>query len=231
MGRNEVNVGEWNACVADGGCGGYVPQRAILVARRDLTAPKDVPVYLDLSAVHPVVNVSSDDAQLYLEWLNAKVGAKVYRLPTEAEWEYAARAGTQTPFAQGAEVTTDQANFRGDSTEIMLGEPRPDLVSRGFPVPVDTLDAANAWGLRHMSGNVIEMTSSCWTDQHMDWPTSSIYLRMSHTPSCDRVTKGGGYVAAMDYARLAVRGSRQEDTRTKITGFRIMRDLVMAPME
>jgi formylglycine-generating enzyme required for sulfatase activity len=229
MGRNEVTVGEWNACVADGGCGGYVPPREILVARGDFTVGPGVAVYLDLTTAHPVVNVSYDDAQLYLEWLNAKVGAKVYRLPTEAEWEYAARAGTQTPFAQGAEVTTDQANFRGDSTEITLGEPRPDFVSRGFPVPVDTLDAANAWGLRHMSGNVIEMTSSCWTDQHMDWPTSSIYLRMSRDPSCDRVTKGGGYTSGMDDSRLAVRGRTGNHWKTEIVGFRIIRDLSTIP--
>jgi formylglycine-generating enzyme required for sulfatase activity len=219
MGRNEVTFGEWNACVADGGCGGYTPPTFMLAS-----STGEAPKRIELSGRHPVAEVSYDDIQLYLAWLNGKVGANVYRLPTEAEWEYAARAGTQTPFAQGEEITTDQANFLGHGTEIMLGQDRPDLVSRGHPVLVDELDAANQWGLRHMSGNVIEITQSCWTDRHTDWPTSRIYLEMSLTTPCRRVTKGGAYMAAMDYSRLAVRGRASMDSRSAVLGFRVVRD-------
>ncbi|MCU0912471.1 MAG: formylglycine-generating enzyme family protein, partial [Rhodobacteraceae bacterium] len=180
---------------------------------------------VELTDRHPVLQVSYNDMQLYLAWLNSRVGADVYRLPTEAEWEYAARAGTRTPFAQGEEITTDQANFGGISTAEMLGEDRPDLVSRGHPVPVDELDAANAWGLRHMSGNLIERTMSCWTERHTGWPLSSVYQEMAFNTSCERVAKGGDYAAAMDYARPAVRGRGREDRRSNIVGFRVVRDL------
>ena len=226
MGRNEVTIGEWKACVADGGCGGYTPSLFMMASR-----PGNAPERIELSDRHPVSEVSYSDMRLYLAWLNGKVGADVYRLPTEAEWEYAARAGTRTAFAQGQEITTDQANFLGSGTEIMLNEKRPNLASRGYPVPVDELDAANQWGLRHMSGNLIELTMSCWTDRHPDWPKSSIYLEMAHLKGCEHVTKGGAFFAAMDYSRPGVRGSANDDGKSNSLGFRIVRDLTQAKRE
>jgi len=220
MGRNEITLGEWKACVADGGCGGYMPPDFMLVGRRG-----QAPERIELTDRHPVLKVSYNDMQLYLAWLNSKVGANVYRLPTEAEWEYGARAGTQTPFAQGDELTTDQANIGGIDTAELLTEPPPGFTARGYPVSVDDLDAANGWGLRHMSGNLIERTMSCWTERHMDWPVSSIYLKMALNTTCDRVAKGGDYAATMDFARPAVRGRGSEDRRSNIVGFRIIRDL------
>lgn len=217
MGRNEVTYDEWMACVEDGGCGGYVPQDYVLQAN----APR-----AKIVGKHPVITVSYDDALAYTEWLNSRVGAEVYRLPTEAEWEYAARAGTQTPFAQGEEITTDQANFLGSATEIMLGEKRPDLVSRGKPVPVDELSAANDWGLRHMSGNVAEQTMSCWTETYDGWETSSLYLQKTRSTDCERlVTRGGAYPTAMDISRVAGRGSSLPNSRSSVAGFRILREL------
>jgi formylglycine-generating enzyme required for sulfatase activity len=220
MGRNEVTLGEWKDCVADGGCGGYMPPDYMLAGRRG-----QAPERIELSDRHPVLKVSYNDMQLYLDWLNSRVGADVYRLPTEAEWEYAARSGTQTPFAQGDRLTTDQANFGGIDTAELLTEPPPGFTARGYPVSVDDLDAANAWGLRHMSGNLIERTMSCWTERHMDWPVSSIYLDMARNTTCNRVAKGGDYAATMDFARPAVRGRGSEDRRSNIVGFRIVRDL------
>ena len=217
MGRNEVTYDEWMACVEDGGCGGYVPQDYVLQAN----APR-----AKIVGKHPVITVSFNDALAYTEWLNSKVGAEVYRLPTEAEWEYAARAGTQTPFAQGEEITTDQANFLGSATEIMLGEKRPDLVSRGKPIPVDELDAANTWGLRHMSGNVAEKTMSCRTERYEGWETSSQYLQKARSTDCERlVIRGGAYPAAMDTSRVAGRGSTLPNTRSSVSGFRVLREL------
>ncbi|WP_170759577.1 formylglycine-generating enzyme family protein [Ruegeria lacuscaerulensis] len=217
MGRNEVTYDQWMACVNDGGCGGHVPQDYILMPR----GPRE-----KIVGNHPVTDVSFLDAVSYTGWLNSKIGSDVYRLPTEAEWEYAARAGTQTPFAQGEEVTTDQVNFLGSATEIMLDEKRPNLVTRGKPVPVDELDAANGWGLRHMSGNVIERTLSCWTETYESWQSSSLYLEKALLPGCEfRVTRGGGYFTAMDYARVAVRGSGKEDVGSTVSGFRVLREL------
>ncbi|NVO56241.1 formylglycine-generating enzyme family protein [Rhodobacteraceae bacterium B1Z28] len=217
MGRNEVTHDQWMACVNDDGCNGHIPQDYVLVPREPRAKA---------TGSFPVIDVSYIDALTYTEWLNEKVGAQVYRLPTEAEWEYAARAGTQTPFAQGEEITTDQANFLGSSTEEMLGEERPELLSRDKPVRVNELDAANNWGLRHMSGNVAERTLSCRTESHAGWATTSVYHEMARLPECkNRVTRGGAYWAAMDFSRVAARGSARPSTRTTKAGFRILREL------
>lgn len=220
IGRNEITFGEWKACVADGGCGGYMPPTFILVAHMGKE-----PERFDFSDRYPVSNVSYNDIQLYLTWLNSKLGEDLYRLPTEAEWEYAARAGTKTPFAQGQEINTNQANFGGNATAEMLGETHTELLSRGHPVSVDDLGAANQWGIRHMSGNVIEITQSCWTDFHKDWPKSSIYLQSSEMSGCNRITKGGDFAAAMDYSRLGARGRVDENVRSKILGFRVVKSI------
>lgn len=217
MGRNEITHDQWMACVNDGGCYGHVPKDFIF--KINVPNPK-------IGGNHPVIDVSYRDALSYVKWLNEKVGADVYRLPTEAEWEYAARSGTQTPFAQGEEVTTDQANFSGHHTGVMLGEDRPDLVDRMVPVPVDQLDAANAWGLRHMSGNVAEQTMSCWTPTYIGLKTSSAYLAHALLPGCERrVARGGAYWATMDFSRVGARFRAREAGRLQTSGFRVLRYL------
>ena len=219
--RNEITHAEWMACVDGGGCT-HVPDHRVLTFHG----------YVPLGPDHPVINVSYLDIQEYVAWLNAQVGADVYRLPTEAEWEYAARAGTQTRFAQGDELTANQANFSRESTEHLRGRgvTLPELVNRRIPVSVNELDAANAWGVRHMSGNVDEVTMSCWTDQHLGLPTDSAYLANSpQSPgSCKwnrRVAKGGAFNTAMDGLRPAARIRPTEDSRRHFVGFRIIRDL------
>lgn len=221
IGRNEVTFSEWEACVADGGCGGYKPRRYLLVASQFGSSKR-----LELSPHHPVNRVSYDDIQLYIAWLNKTVGSEVYRLPTEAEWEFAARAGTQTPYAQGEEVNTDQVNFLGWMTEEMLGEERPEFVSRGHPVRVDDMTAENAWGIRHMSGNLSERTSSCWTDRHQGFTRSSEHLeKLALRGLCKRVSKGGDFSLVMDFARPAARGGARQEHRSTYGGFRVVREL------
>ena len=110
VGVYEVTFAEWDACAAAGGCrhrpghGGWGRGR------------------------QPVIDVSWDDAQEYVAWLSSKTG-RDYRLPTEAEWEYVARAGTATPFHTGATISTAQANYDGLSAPYGLGRqgtiPRP----------------------------------------------------------------------------------------------------------
>jgi formylglycine-generating enzyme required for sulfatase activity len=218
---NETTRAQWMACVADGGCT-YVPSERVLMLGG----------YRILGPDHPVIHVSYLDAQQYIDWLNLKAGAEVYRLPTEAEWEFAARAGTTTPFAQGTELTADQANFSRAATEHVLGRgdssavSLPKLTNRDAPVPVQALDAANAWGVRHMSGNVSEVTLSCWSDQHLGLSTDSAYWRDAQSQgSCRRVGKGGDYRWAMDGLRLACRARPTEDSRESYFGFRVVRDL------
>lgn len=222
--RNETTRAEWMACVEDGGCT-YVPDHWVLQPSGE---------HAPLGPNHPVINVSYLDVQEYVAWLNAQVGAKVYRLPTEAEWEYAARAGTQTRFAQGDDLTADQANFSRRGTEqLRRGLLMPNLIDRYKPVPVDELDAANGWGVRHMSGNVKELTLSCWTDQHLGLATDSAYLATSRSQdSCKwgrRVSKGGGYHNGMDHLRTARRMRPLETRRENSLGFRIVRELAAGP--
>ena len=98
IGVYEVTFAEWDACAADGGCGGYLPDDEGWGRGR-----------------RPVINVSWEDAQAYVRWLSAKTG-KRYRLSRESEWEYAARAGTRTLFHTGETISTDQANYNGCQT-------------------------------------------------------------------------------------------------------------------
>ena len=222
MGRNEVTQEEWAMCVEYGGCSHAADDE--IASRGKLVR---------LTGRMPVVNVSYNDILEYIDWLNGKVGAEVYRLPTEAEWEYAARAGATTKFAQGDELTADQANFYGTGTAQVEGRPRPDLVDRLMPVHVDELDAANAWGLRHMSGNVSERTMSCWSERHLvGLATSSAHLADARSASvCRRVGKGGNYAFAMGYSRPANRGPGRDDLRGQRFGFPALarHELIGAP--
>lgn len=214
--RTETTHAQWMACVADGGCG-HTPDHRVLMPSGDRAA---------LGPAHPAIDVSYLDALEYVAWLNGLVGADVYRLPTEAEWEYAARAGTQTRFAQGDELTPDQANFSGVSTENVRQKPMPGLISRYKPVAVDQLNAANGWGLRHMSGNVEEFTLSCWTEAHLGLASDSAYLQLAKSQGpCRRVAKGGSFTKAMDGVRLAARTRPTEDRRRSNRGFRVIREL------
>lgn len=255
MSRNEITFDDWMACVDDGGCDGYVPDgtadqwgdsdkiAASLADTRFKPTPSQdeiakvlyTPELLKIGGRYPVNSVSYLDATSYVTWLNRKLGSDAYRLPTEAEWEYAARAGTTTRFAQGYEPTPEQANISGAATASMEQRARPDLRTLGHPVPVDELEAANAWGLRHMSGNVEEITLSCYpakadgkpdVDRPLaDWDTTSEWLKKSVAPSCDRVTRGGNYGQDMNEARVAARGATREAARLDFIGFRIVKEL------
>lgn len=216
MARNELTHAEWMDCVEDGGCT-HTPDHTVLTLEQG---------YVALGPDHPVINVSYLDALEYIAWLNGRAGADLYRLPTEAEWEYAARAGTQTRFAQGDELTADQANFSRGATENLRKIEMPHLTNRRMPVPVDELDAANAWGLRHMSGNVREFTLSCWTEEHLGLESDSAYLRLAQSESsCWRVAKGGAFTTAMDGVRPAARGRQLETYRANYTGLRLVREM------
>lgn len=223
MGRNEVTYDQWMACVDDGGCGGHVPNNTIFWFNDAFER-----ILKPVRGSHPVLDVSYLDTLSYVAWLNDKVGAQVYRLPTEAEWEYAARAGAQTRFAQGDELTPEDGNFYwGGEFDAKYGAyVETDLKPHKTPVPVEQMDGAvNDWGLRHMSGNVIEITRSCYTDVYDGWSTSSEWLRNSPMEGCKRVFRGGAYKVGMDFLRVASRGSGSEDARTSISGFRILREI------
>lgn len=216
IGRNEVTRAEWMACVSFGGCS-HVPDPKILTwggGHVIADDPRD-----------PVFNLTYLDMQEYVQWLNRALSVDAYRLPTEAEWEYAARAGTRTKFAQGETLTKDQAHFSQFNRENGRSIRDPNNPTK--PVRVDELDAANAWGLRHMAGNLGELTMSCWSASHLGLSTSSAYLAAAKSvSSCRRVAKGGSFNASAEYARPANRGSVSEVGRPYTEGFRVVRELL-----
>ena len=243
MGRNEVTREEWAACVQDGVCeqGQHdVPRYAYVACDEDANCipTPDARVRFRLPngphATHPrspMTGLTYREMETYTNWLNEKVGAKVYRLPTEAEWEYAARAGTSTRFAQGDTLTLEQANFLVYRIDIVDGSPvwNYELGSARELLPVDALDAANDWGLRHMSGNAAERTSTCGEGPHRNLASSSEYLDADEDQvECARAIKGGFYAGNVELARPARRTSRAGDSWSPWIGFRVVRDL--APM-
>lgn len=218
MSRNEVTYNEWMACVADGGCNGYVPKGRVHKDGPD-------PVKVEVKGEYPVFFVSWFDAVAYTDWLNRKTGTTAYRLPTEAEWEYAARAGTQTTFPQGESVTTDQANFSKQMTEFVMLERLPDVMERHVPVKVSEMDAANAWGLRHMTGNASELTSSCYSKSLPDWSLTSEWFDASKEDCTKRVERGGSWQDSIINLRSAWRSPTPTDSRTGSGGFRVTKTL------
>ena len=251
MGKNEITFEAYMECVHSGGCGQAPSPYVYPVGNEDhikraLTDPRfkhspfeqiiaenyDRPGWIVQGGRLPVVSVSYYEAQAFVDWLNRKLGSHSYRLPTEAEWEYGARAGTTTPYAQGIEPTVDQVNINGYLTEKVFGQPLPNLRTLGFPVPVDELEAANAWGLRHMSGNVSEITLSCFVfppkrrpERLPDWKTTQEWLEKSTVPECARTTRGGDFAETINAARVTSRWFVLEGQRSSETGFRVVKDL------
>lgn len=205
IGRNEVTFAEWMACYNAGQCR-HRPDPVILAAGTEHT----------VTANHPVVDVSLEDIMDFVAWINEISGSSAYRLPTEAEWEFAARSGTSSSFAQGDTLRRDQAQYLGAD----------DPAELAVPVPVEELDAANIWGVRHMSGNVMERVLSCWSERHHEFSTSSAYLLHDiETVDCKRVSKGGSYNAGLGYARPAARSFSTQTLRSQYSGFRLVREL------
>ena len=161
----------------------------------------------------PVEQVSWKDAMAFIEKLNARTG-QVFRLPTEAEWEYAARAGTTTPFHTGERITTSQANFDGNST--YNGSAKG--VYRAETARVGSF-AANAWGLHDVHGNVWE-----WTCSGYDGGYGGGERKCTHGAS-QYVARGGSLYNDPQYARSAVRDWSSPTNRFSYLGFRLARTL------
>ncbi len=182
IGITEVTYEEWDACIADGGCAKYTP--------KDNGQGR---------GKQPVVNVSWKDAATYAAWLTKKTG-RVYRLPTEAEWEYAGRGGTTTPFWWGA--MNDPAKAGTGATAQA----------------VDTL-AANPLGLVGVTGNVREWVQDCYVNTFAKAPLDG---RSVEVAKCaQRVLRGGTYSDPVEGLRIAARSRNDPTKRDTRTGFRI----------
>ncbi len=164
---------------------------------------------------HPVVNVSWEETVEFCARLSRKTG-KTYRLPSEAEWEYAARAGTTTPFAFGPTITPQIVNYAG-------GYPygsAPEGEYRGKTVPVGSLGVANAFGLFDMHGNVWEWCQDYWHDSYNGAPTDgSAWL--SGGDSTLRVLRGGSWGSNGWGCRAALRVRNGVGARDVNYGFRV----------
>ena len=192
IGRREVTFAEWDKCVAAGGCK-YSPPDPTW-GRGD----------------EPVTNVSWDDAKEFIGWL-AKTTGKPYRLPTEAEWEYAARGGSTLPYWWGKVVGTGRAQcadceVSDASKPVVVGSFRP-----------------NAFGLYDTSGNAAEWIEDCWNPSYRGAPNDGSAW-MSGDCSL-HVLRGGSFADKAAAVRSSARFRYDEDVRYYANGFRVARDV------
>ena len=164
---------------------------------------------------YPVTCVTWSDAQAFIQWLSRKEG-KSYGLPTEAEWEYTCRAGTNTPFAFGPCLSTDQANYGG------LGSHFPDCqgvyrINRKRPIKVGSL-APNPWRLFDMHGNVSEWCQ----DWYGPYPEGDVTDPEGPSSGTERVMRGGHCFADAHGCRSAKRWRLPPDMPSNAVGFRLV---------
>jgi formylglycine-generating enzyme required for sulfatase activity len=200
VGKFEVTFAEWDACVAERACELEPEDNGWGRERR------------------PVINVSwySITAE-YIPWLSKKTG-RVYRLLTEAEWEYSARAGTTTRFSTGDTIRADQANFNGN-----YGKPEKDW--RGT-YPLRTLEVGsfkpNAFGLYDVHGNVEEWVEDCYHDSYAGAHSDGSAVV---TDNCERVYRGGNWFHNEFSLPSASRMRATIAKRSDIVGFRVARSI------
>jgi len=198
VGRFAITFDEWDACVADGGCNGIRPNDQGWGRGN-----------------RPVTSVNWHDAKAYVTWLSARTG-KNYRLLSESEREFVARAGTTTPFWWGSTISPGQANYNGTYAYAagLKGE------NRQRTVPVDAFEP-NPWGLYQVHGNVWEWTEDCWNDSNSDNLGNG-----SPRTSGDcgrRVVRGGSWYHIPAWLRAAHRYWYAADIRFPSIGFRVVR--------
>ncbi len=172
----------------------------------------------------PVIDVNWNDAKAYVKWLSAKTG-QTYRLLSEAEWEYACRAGTVTVFWWGDSITTDQANYDGNYT--FGGGPKGEHRQRTVPVDFERFKP-NPWGLYQMHGNMWEWCEDAWHDSYKDKPAELKNSGAAWTSGGDtdrRVLRGGSWCFDPLGLRAAYRYWVVTVDRLWCYGFRLARTL------
>lgn len=185
MGKFPVSVQEWNACAAARACG-------FTAAGKDDA---------------PITNVSWSDARQYVAWL-AQSTRKAYRLPSEAEWEYAARGGTQTRYWWGDQFQPGMVNCRNCT----------DILPADQPVRVGSLKP-NPFGLFDMGGGVDQWVEDCWHKNYQGAPADgSAWIEEDCTA---HVIRSGSWRKDLNYARAANRGSYDTNVRYPTHGFRV----------
>jgi formylglycine-generating enzyme required for sulfatase activity len=189
-GKYEVTFGEWGACVSSGGCGGYRPSDGGWGR-----------------GSRPVINVSWEHAKAYIFWLSRKTGER-YRLLSEAEWEYVARAKTTTNYYTGDEIDASQAYF--------------DKFDTPGTVPVGTY-GANRFGLHDIHGNVWEWVEDCWHVDYADAPRDGTARTDGNCVA--RVLRGGSWNDGARELRSANRVQEIFNGASLSVGLRVARTL------
>lgn len=193
IGKYETTFDEWGACLKDGGCAHNPDDHKWGRGKR------------------PVINITVTHVKGYLNWISKKTG-HTYRLPSEAEWEYAAHAGTTTEYWWGNEMGKDNANCR-------------HCLTAGIPhetFPTGTYKA-NPFGLFDTSGNVWEWTLDCWNKSHVSAPTDG---SPRLTGNCQKpVIKGGSWYYIPKNQRPAWRAKNDHRAKSYGIGFRVVREL------
>ena len=202
IGRAPVTVAQFNQFVAATG------KEPLTGAYRWSEAKDDYSMvrgrsWRDLTGDHPVVCISWVDAMAYVTWLSEVTGW-TYRLPSSAEWEYAARSGTKTPFHFGGSISARQANY--DARTIYGGAGSRGEASDG-PLPVLRFEP-NAWGLYQVHGNVWEMCQD-------RWPEDATLIMCC----------GGSFEDKPNSLRSAMRSDVEEPDRYVSVGFRVVREI------
>jgi formylglycine-generating enzyme required for sulfatase activity len=204
VGKFEVTFAQWDACTAEGGCAHKPGDENWGRGKR------------------PVINVSWEDARQFVAWLAKKTG-KPYRLLTEAEWEYAARAQTKipetnAPFSTGATINYKQANYDANFTY----NKGPQGVYRQKTLDVGSLPR-NAFGLHDMHGNVWEWVEDCYKDSYAGAPTDGSAVT---SPNCSlRILRGGAWNYYPRLLRSAYRYATAPGIRMENAGLRVARAL------
>ena len=157
----------------------------------------------------PVIDVSWEDAVAYVRWLSGQTGER-YRLPSEAEWEYAARAGSVTAYSWGNEIGRNRANCGGCGSQW----------DNGQTAPVGSF-GPNGWGLHDMHGNVWEWAQDCWNDSYRGAPSDGSAWESGECPR--RVLRGGSWGSDPRILRSAYRFRFTATIRDRYGGFRVAR--------
>ena len=238
LGRREVTRGEYARFIADSGhepqdgCRVWDPER-LRFNEDPRRSWRDVATPAKPGDDYPVSCVSFTDAQAYLQWLSGKTGAR-YRLPSEAEWEYAARAGSRTlrPWGDAAEDGCGFANsydlvaaarYRLGWDESRCRDGQADLAPAGQY-------GANAFGLQDMIGNVSEWVQDCATGSYVGRPRDA--RAWEWLGGCgERIQRGGSWLTRAQDSRSAARASAASGTRAADAGFRVALDLGSRPRD
>jgi formylglycine-generating enzyme required for sulfatase activity/DNA-binding winged helix-turn-helix (wHTH) protein len=229
IGKFEVTVDQFSAFVAETGM--TVGSLCRVIVAFDRTSAIWGPPAasfrqpgFDVVGSQPVVCVSWHEAQAYVAWLWRRTG-KPYRLPTEAEWEYAARAGTTSRYSFGSDETALCAYARFADLGSRFGwhdACRSDIITYG-PVPVGSLKA-NPWGIFDMHGNAWEWVEDCWTPNALKIPTDG--SAFAGPGSCEvGVVRGGSFAGGSRRLRSATRAPVQTAKHSYNNGFRVVLSL------